>query len=108
MRISQHRKLLALLLLPALALGPIGCGAEAIPVIISACVVVGTIAFTIHEVQEVESAYLDTQMKRLRLQGMKNGMPVTIERELNNDQLRGITSAAKVNVNGQDINVSAR
>jgi hypothetical protein len=103
---QQKVRLIVLLLLPALALGPIGCGAEAIPIIVSTCAVVGLIALTVHEVQQVESAHLDNEMRRLRLRGLRNGLPVTIDTPLTDEQFSKIRSSKEVSVNGTTIPVA--
>jgi hypothetical protein len=95
------RKFTLLMLIATLALGPVGCGPEAIPLIVSTCVVVGVVAVTIHEIQEVQSAQLDIEMKRLRLQGMQNGRVTTVEHELDDGQVRQIVESGKVQVNGK-------
>jgi hypothetical protein len=108
MRRSQSPKtrlILVLLLLPVFALGPIGCGAEAVPLILPACAVAGTIAFTIHEIQTVQGAYLDNEMKQIRLEGMRNGRAVRVDRPLSDDEHRMISDSGKVSVNGREVSV---
>lgn len=94
-------RLIALLLIPTLAIGPIGCGPELIPVIVTTCLVVGVVAVTIHEIQEVQSAQLDIEMKTLRLHGMKNGQVVDTDHKLDADQVRKIVDSGKVKINGK-------
>ncbi len=102
------RILLLLLLIPALALGPFGCcgGVEAIPVILAVTATAGAVALTIHQFQQIESADLDIQMKRLRLRGMQDGRLTTVEHQLNDATFQKIAREGKVNVNGVVIPVS--
>jgi hypothetical protein len=94
---------IALLLVMALAFGPIGCGVEeaAIPTILMVTSAASAVAFTIHQCQEIEEARLDIEMKRLRLQGMRDGMPVTFDQMLTDEQCRQIQHSGKVKVNGK-------
>jgi hypothetical protein len=103
---NMRRFLLILLIIPALALGPIGCGVEAIPVILAVATTAGVVALTIHQFQQIESAELDNQMKRLRLRGMQNGQLTTVDQPLNDQQFSEIHRSGKVDVNGQVIRVS--
>jgi heme O synthase-like polyprenyltransferase len=102
------RKLALLLLIPAMALGPFGCcgGIEAIPVILAVTATAGAVALTIHQFQQIESADLDNQMKRLQLRGMQDGRLTTFEHQLSDDAFQQIAREGKVNVNGVVIPVS--
>jgi hypothetical protein len=87
--------------------GPIGCGMEAaIPTVATALAMAGLLALTIHQFQEVQSAQLDIEMKRLRLQGLRNGEVVTVEHPLSGDDYRKIIEKGKVRINGKVIQVS--
>ncbi len=98
--------LLTLLLLPALAFGPFGCGPEIIPIILVAAGTASAVAFTFHQLQEITSADLDIKMKQLRLRGMQNGQVTTLEQPLNDAQVQEITHSGKVTVNGVVVPVS--
>jgi len=104
---SNVKKLSLLLLIPALALGPFGCcGAEAIPLIIAVATTAGVVAFTINQFQQIESAQLDNEMRRLRLRSMENGRLTTFEQPLSDAEYRDIRNSGKVSVNGVVIPVS--
>jgi hypothetical protein len=105
---KTQRFLLALLLIPALACGPIGCGAEVavIPTILAVATTAGVVALTIHQFQQIESAELDNQMKRIRLNGMQNGVSSSVEYQLNAEQSAEINRSGQVRINGQVIPVS--
>ncbi len=101
------RTLALLLLIPALALGPIGCGVEtAIPAILAVATTAGVVAFTIYQFQQVESAQLNIEMQKLRLRGMQNGIPVTVEHTLSTAECNQIAASGKVSVNGQEVLVT--
>jgi hypothetical protein len=107
MQLKNVRKLALLLLIPALAMGPFGCcGAEALPLILAVATTAGVVALTIHQFQQIESAELDNQMKRLKLQGMQNGVRTSVEQQLSDAQFQQITREGKVSVNGVVIPVS--
>ena len=74
-----------LLLIPGLALGPIGCGPEVIPTIIVLATTAGVVAFTISQFQQIESGQLDIEMKKLRLQGIRDGIRTSVEHQLSDD-----------------------
>ena len=105
---KPRNRLLALLLVSTLALGPIGCGAGAVlPVVILWVTTAGLVALTIYQFQQIESAQLNIEMQRLRLRGMRmadwsrsTGVDCFTGRE---DQLLG-----KVIVNGQELLVTRR
>ncbi|WP_076351819.1 hypothetical protein [Paludisphaera borealis] len=95
-------RVIPLLLIPALAFGPIGCGGpEFIPLFVAGCSVVGIAAITVYEIQQVQSAQLDIEMKTLRLQGLKNGQVVESDHRLDADQVRKIVDSGKVKINGK-------
>jgi hypothetical protein len=105
----KTRLTIALLMLPSLALGPIGCGEIAkkgVEIIVTTAVVAGIVAITVQEFQKVEAASLDNDMKRLRLQGMRDGMTTTVERTLTDDEAQRIKKYGEVKVNGKVLKVS--
>lgn len=72
MKVSSRRfnMLALLLLLPALALGPIGCGAElavAVPIAVKTAAVIGVGAAAYHEVQKVKETEIDIAIKQQHL-----------------------------------------
>jgi hypothetical protein len=97
-------RLVSMLLPAALVLGPIGCAEVATP-LITTLGVVGLFALTIHEFQKVESAQLDNDLKRLRLEGERNGLPVTVIRDLSDTEFRSVSETGQVRVNGQVIKI---
>ena len=104
---KPRNRLLALLLVSTLALGPIGCGAEAVlPVVILWVTTAGLVALTIYQFQQIESAQLNIEMQRLRLRGMQDGRLVTIDQALTASQVEKISSSGKVIVNGQELLVT--
>lgn len=104
---KPRNRLLALLLVSMLALGPIGCGAEAVVAEVILWVsAAGLVALTIYEFQQIESAQLNIEMQRLQLQGMRDGHRVTINQPLTPSQVEKVSSSGKVIVNGQEILVT--
>ena len=96
---SNVRSVFLLLLILALPFGPIGCGAElTIPMIIAVATTAGVVAFTISQFQQIESAELDNQMKRLKLRGMQNGQFITVEKPLSGADYRDIRNSGKVEI----------
>lgn len=105
-RLLRSRRLVALLLIAALAFGPVGCGLEvAVPIVIQAAIVAGAVAFTVGELQKIESASLDIELKRLRLQGMRNGRTTFADRSLTDREFQQIREAGEVEINGQKMPV---
>lgn len=74
LNLSARHLLPLLLLLPALALGPIGCGPElvvAAPVVLKAVAVVLVAAEGVHQLQKVEAGRLDVETKEEQLRQLR-------------------------------------
>jgi hypothetical protein len=100
------RVFIVLLLIPALLVAPMGCGIETIPPLLEAVAVVSAVAFTIHQIQEIRSAELDIEMKQIKVHGLRNGVPVTLERQLSDAECQRIAEEGKVTINGKEIIIS--
>lgn len=97
---------IALLLVMALAFGPMGCGMEAaapevMGLVVGVAVAATVVAVTVQEFQKIESAQLDIELKRLRIEGVRNGMPVIEERQLSDREFHQIQDSGRVEVNGR-------
>jgi ATP sulfurylase len=103
---STIRRLAFLAMFPFLALGPIGCGPEAITTVFVVATTAGAVAFTINQFQQIESVQLENHIKRLRIKGMNDGVVSTVEKELNDDEYRKVVRSGKVSLNGKLVPVS--
>jgi hypothetical protein len=95
-----------LLLIPALALGPIGCGPEAVATILAIAGAAGGVAFSVNQFQQIEAVRLDMELKRLQIEGIQNGVKSRVEHQLDDEQYRTINSSGAVRINGVDVLVS--
>ena len=95
-------KWLALLLLPTLAFGPVGCGPEVITMVAGATAFLGGLAFTFHQFQMIEEARLDIELKRLEIQGrLHDGNRDTVHETLSRSQIEELRRIGKVRINGR-------
>ena len=96
------KKHLCWIVLGALSVTQVGCGVEGelIPLIVAGATVTAAVAVTATEFQQLEAAKLDTQIKQLQLDGMRNGQHVTTYRTLSDAEVRQCASTGKIIING--------